>query len=56
MSNPARNGDYLHIPDHSDLRGFSYRAPARFDFRDELKKPLGFWQKLLSLFGWRKHQ
>ncbi|HEY8278801.1 MAG TPA: hypothetical protein VIH99_04215 [Bdellovibrionota bacterium] len=23
----SRIGDYLHIPDHSDLRGFSYRAP-----------------------------
>lgn len=46
-----RKADYTHIPDHSDLRGFSYRAPSRFDYRDETKKPASFWQKLLGLFG-----
>jgi len=47
-----RTGDYLNIPDHSDLRGFSYHAPTNFDYRDEQKKPkTGFWQKLKAIFG-----
>ena len=37
MADPKRIADYLSIPDHSDLRGFSYHAPENFDFRDELR-------------------
>lgn len=43
---------YSRIPDHSDLRGFSYRAPTNFDFRDEFVKPeVGFWRKVLASLG-----
>ena len=42
---PVRRGTYPRIPDHSDLRGFSYRAPTAFDYRDEFKKR-GFWEKI----------
>ena len=53
-----RIADYRNIPDHSDLRGFSYRAPQNFDYRDEQpSKPQGLWRNLLSYLGWegRRH-
>lgn len=48
-----RTADYPNIPDHSDLRGFSYRAPSRFDYRDEKpeSKKRSFWQNVLSRLG-----
>lgn len=51
-SSSDRKADYLNVPDHSDLRGFSYRAPARFDYRDELPRAVGagFWEKLKAAF------
>ncbi len=40
---------YSGIPDHSDLRGFSYRAPSNFDYRDDFpKSAASFWQKIFS--------
>jgi hypothetical protein len=55
MAHPvsSRIGDYSQLPDRSDLRGFLYRAPTRFDFRDEIKKPLTFWQKVIALLRGR---
>jgi hypothetical protein len=40
-----KTAGYPSIPDHSDLRGFSYRAPTNFDYRDELK-PRSLWRRL----------
>ena len=45
-----RKGDYPQIPDHSDLRGFSYHAPEKFDYRDELRRaPSPWWERVLRL-------
>ena len=46
-----RRGDYPHIPDHSDLRGFSYRAPTAFDYRDEERKKKGLLGRFFEKLG-----
>ncbi len=53
---PERVADYLNIPEHSDLRGFSYHAPERFDFHDELRKHErpSLWQRIKDWFE-RRH-
>lgn len=53
MEYPPRKADYLNIPDHSDLRGFSYHAPENFDYHDETKRESGLWRKILAFFGGR---
>ena len=42
-----KTAGYPSIPDHSDLRGFSYKAPTNFDYKDELKTR-SLWQRLRS--------
>ena len=47
---PSRAG-YPRIPDQSDLRGFSYRAPTNLTGRDEGTPPKGIWYRLLERLG-----
>ena len=54
-----RTAGYARIPDHSDLRGFSYRAPMNYQWSDdhrglmgreeELKPRAGHWHNLKFL-------
>jgi hypothetical protein len=53
MPEPKRVADYPNIPDHSDLRGFSYHAPENFDFRDGREAGVPFWKKVLRWFRGR---
>lgn len=36
------HGRYEKIPDHSDLRGFSYRAPTHYDWSDDHGSPRSY--------------
>ncbi len=53
---PTRIADYPNIPDHSDLRGFSYRAPTYRESENEKfgKIRPGLWDFLARwVKGWK---
>jgi hypothetical protein len=51
-------GGYPNIPDHSDLRGFSYRGPENYEWFDDHDEPgpprtekHDLWKSLQTFFG-----